>query len=164
VKNVLQRAEERDGEPRIVDNINLPEPLLNPPVDKTHWRKFQKVNLLNQAVARLAELKGRNGLLERDLVTAMYLLRVQPLQRRPHLMCYLCGPLDACRGSSNEISRARVNRKYREVTQDVHLPSAWGQTGWEWGMEPYTLSNPPPLVSNLFLGVSAFVFSSLFSC
>jgi hypothetical protein len=128
VKNVPQPTAEPGGEPRLVDNINLSEPLLNPPVDKDHWGRFPRVNLFDDASARLLDLEERHGLQKCDLIAAMYLLRVQPLQWRQHLMCYLCGPRNVCRGSSNEISRVRVNRKYREVTQDVKLPSAWGLT------------------------------------
>ena len=149
VKNVPQPAQVEGGPLRHVDNINLPAPMLNPPLDKGHWTERSQVNLFSQATARLLHMEASMGLQKRDLIAAMVILRVDPLQRRPHLMCYLCGPRDACRTSTNEISMARVNRKYKELTQEK-LPEEWPAGHWEWGLEPYTLANPPPQVRNLF--------------
>jgi hypothetical protein len=145
VKNVPQPALEEGGPLRLVDNINLPAPMLNPPLDKSRWQARCQVNLFDQATARLLQLEAEEGLQKRDLIAAMVLLRVAPLQQRPHLMCYLCGPRDACRTSTNEISMARVNRKYKELTQEK-LPETWSAGHWEWGMQPFTLANPPPHV------------------
>ena len=130
--------------------------MLNPPLDKSRWQVRTQVNLFEQATARLLHLEANEGLQKRDLIAAMVLLRVAPFQRRPHLMCYLCGPRDACRVSSNEISMARVNKKYKESTQGP-LPEDWPAGHWEWGKLPYTLENPPPQVSSLrpLLSISA---------
>jgi hypothetical protein len=141
VKNVPQPAEVPGGEPRLIDNINLPAPMLNPPLDRSNWGALPKVPMFEEANVRLLDLEASNGLQKRDLIAAMFLLRVQPLQRREHLMCYLCGPRNACRGSSNEISPARVNRRYRELTQ-AELPSGWKQD--HMGVGPGALHSQQP--------------------
>jgi hypothetical protein len=100
VKNVLAPP----GQPPR-DNVNQPVFINSPPTDQATWGQNLKETIvqINEAVARLEQLVMA-GLTARDIMAAWIARRVQPLQRRPHQMCFMSGRKDPCQISKNEIS------------------------------------------------------------
>jgi hypothetical protein len=75
-----------------------------------------------------------------DLIAAFIALRILPLQRRVHKICYMSGRLDPTWTSKVVLTKSGVARRVNHVSQ-AHMPDNWDR-----GMEPFRRDDPPPLV------------------
>ena len=104
-----------------------------------------KPPLIQALVPQLRE----TGLTGEDLITTFISRRVSPLQRRVHKICHMSGNLDPTRTSTFELTKAAIRVRVKAIAT-VRMGEKW-----TWGLEPYSRSNPPPVVSNtLFLPTS----------
>ena len=84
-----------------------------------------------------------------DLLAAFMARRVLPLQGRPHLICQMSGHRDPSRMCSKDMPHAEV------VDMVNYMSNCNLAATWQFGKEPYSRANPPPVVSRLS---SSFVF------
>ncbi|KAE8793867.1 hypothetical protein D1007_31456 [Hordeum vulgare] len=94
-----------------------------------------------QIGAHLDILQER-GLLGRDLLTTMVTRRILPLQRRPHLVYHMSGRYDPCRTSTKSFTASAVARGVNQISTARMDDSG----NWAWGVAPYSMSRPPPVV------------------
>ncbi|KAE8795349.1 hypothetical protein D1007_29779 [Hordeum vulgare] len=128
------------------DALNMPPFNVNPP-KKLNWAvKLPKpIPEVAQIGAHL-EILEKGGLLGRDLLTTMVTRRIQPLQRRTHLVCQMSGRHDPCRTSTKRFTPSVVALRVNLIsTARMH-----DSGNWSWGMTPYNRSRPPPVVGVLF--------------
>ena len=80
------------------------------------------------------------GLTGPDLLAALVMRRVLPLQSRPHLICQMSGELDPSRMCAKDMP-------HEEVAYMVnYLANCKLSEEWQFGKEPYSRTNPPPTV------------------
>jgi hypothetical protein len=129
------------------DLINLPAFSLAAPTGKQNWGHQPRTNDPAAEVNRLMEYPRscvtRYRVSPADLMAAFISRRVLLLQRWVHKMCYMSGRLDPTRTSKVQLSKLAIARRVNFVSQ-AHLPE-----NWDWGMEPFSREDPPPLVSCL---------------
>ena len=102
------------------------------------------------AVARLRVLTQSEGLVGADLLAAFVARRVLPLQGRPHLICQMSGLRDPSRMSTKEMPRAEVANMVN------YIANCEFREDWQFGKEPYSRDNPPPVVSRVLLMLCLF--------
>jgi hypothetical protein len=132
----------------VFDRINLPEYNPDPPAARLNWGANHKsadpdaeVNMLWDF---LQECVTEGGLCAADLLCCYASRRVLPLQARAHKICHMSGRFDPTRTSKLELTPAQVAKRVNFVSQ-AKLPD-----NWNWGMEPYSRAEPPPVVSFFF--------------
>ena len=148
------------------DWVNLPEYNPAPPTARLNWGANHKsanpdaeVNMLWDF---LQECVTEGGLCAADLLCCYASRRVLPLQARAHKICHMSGRFDPTRTSKLELTPAQVAKRVNFVSQ-AKLPD-----NWNWGMEPYSRKELPPVVSLFLAGCRlaaawpAFVLT--FSC
>ena len=84
------------------------------------------------------------GLSGADLVAAFMERRVLPLQGRPHMICQMSGRFDPCRLSTKKMPHTEVSYMVNYIS-NCKLTEEW-----QYGKEPYSRANPPPMVSFSF--------------
>ena len=82
------------------------------------------------------------GLIGSDLVAVFVEHRVLLLQGRPHMICEMSGRFDPCRLSTKEMPHAEVSYMVNYIF-NCKLTEEW-----QYGKEPYSRANPPPVVSS----------------
>ena len=85
------------------------------------------------------------GLVASDLLAAFVARRVLPLQGRPHLICQMSGRHDPSRLCTKEMPRGEVANLVN------HIAHCEFTEDWQFGKEPYSRDNPPPVVSRILL-------------
>ena len=85
------------------------------------------------------------GLVGADLLATFMARRVLPLQGRPHLICQMSGLRDPSRMSTKEMPRKEVANLVNHIAHCEFIED------WQFGKEPYSRDNPPPVVSRIFL-------------
>ncbi|KAK1628388.1 hypothetical protein QYE76_002703 [Lolium multiflorum] len=125
------------------DWVNLPEYNPEPPTAQQHWGTNYKpadpeaeVNLL---WCYLRDCFANDRLCAADLLCCYASRRVLPLQARAHKICHMSGRLDLTRMSKLELNKAQIAKRVNSVSQ-AKLPD-----NWNWGMEPYSGNDLPPL-------------------
>ncbi|KAE8805992.1 hypothetical protein D1007_17904 [Hordeum vulgare] len=128
------------------DALNIPPFDIEPLMANLNWQaKYPKpIPEVVQIGAYLDNLKGR-GLLGHDLLTTMVSCRIFPLQRRPHLFFQMSGRYDPCRTSTKSFTASTVARGMNQIST-AHMDNGGH---WDWGLAPYDMSRPPPMVSPL---------------
>jgi hypothetical protein len=94
-----------------VDLLNLPPFVDEPPLAMKNWTYNPKttvgpVNALHRVKGELLD----EGLTPQDLVACFISRRISPLQRRPHKICHMSGPMDPTRHSTHELTPADILR------------------------------------------------------
>ena len=97
------------------------------------------------AVARLRVLTQSEGLVGADLLAAFVARRVLPLQGRPHLICQMSGLRDPSRMSTKDMPCKEVANMVNYIAHCEY------EEDWQFGKEPYSRDNPPPVVSRVSL-------------
>ena len=130
--------------------VNLPEYSPEPPAAKLNWGHCYKpsdpeeeVNILWRL---LREYVTDERLLTADLLCCYISRRVLPLQARAHKIGHMSGRFDPTRTSKLELTKSGVAKRVNFVS------NAKLADNWDWGMEPFSRSDPPPLVSSSPLG------------
>ena len=130
------------------DWINLSEYNPDPPTARLNWGANHKsadpdaeVNMLWDF---LQECVTEGGLCAADLLCCYASRRVLPLQARAHKICHMSGRFDPTRTSKLELTPAQVAKRVNFVSQAKLLDN------WNWGMEPYSRKELPPVVSPFF--------------
>ena len=85
------------------------------------------------------------GLVGADLLAAFMARRVLPLQGRPHLICQMSGLRDPSWMSTKEMPRKEVANMVNYIAHCKY------EEDWQFGKEPYSRVNPPPVVSRVSL-------------
>ena len=115
-----------------------------PSVEQHNWSYNLKDRVPEvNSICRVVEQLKEEGLTGDDLVATFISRRVSPLQRRVHKMCHMSGPMDPTRTSTRELTKAQVWRRVKAITK-TQLTAEW-----EWGLEPHSRTNLPPVVSDL---------------
>ena len=119
------------------DLINLPAYVASPPTVQHNWGynpkdRIAEVNSIYQVVEQLKD----EGLTGDDLVATF-------ISHRVHKICHMSGPMDPTRTSTHELTKAQIWRRVKANTK-TQLTAEW-----EWGMEPYSRTKLPPVVSDL---------------
>ena len=91
------------------------------------------------------------GLTGSDLLAAFMVRRVLPLQGRPHLINQMSGQLDPSRMCTKEMPHDEVAHMVN------YLANCKLSAEWQFGKEPYSRANPPPMVCFLNLLFFSFV-------
>ena len=127
-----------------VDLINLSVFVLDPPTEQHNWgyKPNDKVAEVKE-IRRVIEQLKEEGMSADDLVATFISRRVSPLQRRVHKICHMSGPLDPTRTSTFELDKAQIQRHVKAIARTQMTKE------WEWGKEPHSRNNLPPIVSNL---------------
>ena len=99
----------------------------------------------NTAIAQLRVMVQSEGLTGPDLLPAFVTRWVLPLQSRPHLICQMSGRHDPCRLCTKEMPRGEVANLVN------HIAHCEFTENWQFGKEPYSRDNPPPMVSRTLL-------------
>jgi hypothetical protein len=123
------------------DLLNLPPFVDEPPLAMKNWTYHPKTSVV--PVNALDRVKGdlRNeGLTPQDLVACFISRRVSPLQRRPHKICQMSGPMDPTRHSTHELTPADILRRIKDICKS-------SQATFAWGLEPYSRDRPAPTVN-----------------
>ena len=107
-------------------------------------------------VARLRVLTQSEGLVGADLLAAFVARRVLPLQGRPHLISQMSDHQDPSRMCTREMPLAEVANMVNHIT-NCELAA-----DWQFGKEPYSRANPPPVVSRISCCSVFFVAESDF--
>ena len=94
----------------------------------------------NAAIARLRVMVQSEGLTGPDLLAAFVTRRVLPLQSRPHLICQMSGQLDPSRMCTKEMPQ------HDAASMVNYLANCQLSEDWQFGKEPYSRANPPPVV------------------
>ena len=79
------------------------------------------------------------------MLAAFVACRVLQLQGRPHLICQMSDRRDPSRMSTKEIPRKKVANMVNYIAHCKY------EEDWQFGKEPYSRVNPPPVVSRVFL-------------
>ena len=79
------------------------------------------------------------------MLAAFVARRLLPLQGRPHLICQMSGLRDPSRMCTKEMPRAEVANMVNYIAN-----CEFGED-WQFGKEPYSRDNPPPVVSRISL-------------
>jgi hypothetical protein len=66
--------------------------------------------------------------------------RFSPLQRRPHKICQMSGPMDPTQHSTHELTPADILRRIKDIGKS-------SQATFAWGLEPYSRDRPAPTVN-----------------
>jgi hypothetical protein len=125
-----------------VDHINLPPFDTNGP-KRDSWSAIlpRPAPEMEKILQWISTLQTEGGLQPPDLLLAILVARVLPLQRRSHKMCFLGSARDPTRHSTRTLSVLEVARKANRIA-DVKL-----QASWTWGLEPHDRDNPIAEVS-----------------
>ena len=135
------------------DWVNLPPYNATPLTERLlSWsHRVKSLSLAGAAtVARLRVLIQSEGLVGADLLAAFVARRVLPLQGRPHLICQMSGPRDPSRMSTKEMPRKEVANMVNYIAHYEY------EEDWQFGKDPYSRDNPPPVVSHVFLLLCLF--------
>ena len=126
-----------------VDLINLPAFVLDPPTEQHNWGYKPNDNVAEfKEIRRIIKQLKKEGMSANDLVATFISRRVSPLQRRVHKICHMSGPLDPTRTSTYELNKAQIRRHVKAIARTQMTYD------WEWGKEPHSWNNLPPIVSN----------------
>ena len=122
--------------------IRLPKFDNHPPYAKHNWgytpkTSIPEVNYLHKLVIQYK----KDGLTGDDLMRTFIGRRINPLQDRPHKMCFYSGRLDPSRMTTIELTKAQVRLRVKAIAESSMTDD------WEWGIPPYDRENPPPIVS-----------------
>ena len=85
-------------------------------------------------------LTQSEGLTGPDLLSAFVARRVLPLQGRPHMISQMSGRRDPSRLCTKEMPHAEVAHMVN------YLANCKLTEEWQFGKEPYSRANPPPMV------------------
>jgi hypothetical protein len=99
-----------------VDLLNLPPFVDEPPLEMKNWTYNLKTAM--ELVNALHRVKGElldASLTPRDLVACFISRRISPLQRRPHKICQMSGPMDPTRHSTHELTPADILRWIKDI-------------------------------------------------
>ena len=136
------------------DYVNLPAYVAGPPAGRRPQWSYRARTLSPAgaaAVARLRVMIQSEGLTGSDLLAAFVVRRVLPLQSRPHLICQMSGQLDPSRMCTKEMPHDEVAHMVN------YLANCKLSEEWQFGKEPYSRANPPPMVCFLYLLFFSFV-------
>lgn len=132
------------------DWVNLPEYSPDPPAAKLNWGHCYKPSdpeeEVNMLWRLLREYVTDERLTAADLLCCYISRRVLPLQARDHKIGHMSGRFDPTRTSKLELTKSGVAKRVNFVSQ------AKLSDNWDWGMEPFSRDDPPPLVSSSPLG------------
>jgi hypothetical protein len=94
-----------------VDLLNLPPFVDEPPLAMKNWTYNPKNSVVPANALDRVKVDLRDaGLTPQDLVACFISRRVSPLQRRPHKICQMSGPMDPTRHSTHELTPADILR------------------------------------------------------
>ena len=130
------------------DYVNLPAYVAGPPAGRRPQWSYRAVTLSPAgaaAVARLRVMIQSEGLSGSDLLAAFVARWVLPLQSRPHLICQMSGLRDPSPMSTKEMPRKEVANMVNYIAHCEY------EEDWQFGKEPYSRDNPPPVVSRVSL-------------
>jgi hypothetical protein len=136
-----------------VDNINLPPFDASGPGERDSW----SASLPNpgpdmaKILQRIVALQTEGGLKPSDLLLAFLDVRVLPLQRRPHKMCFLGSNRDPSHHSSKVLTAVAVAQKVNQIVE-VKLPATWA-----WGLKPYDRNKQVAEVRSSVLISASFI-------
>ncbi|KAE8794970.1 hypothetical protein D1007_30168 [Hordeum vulgare] len=115
------------------DALNMPPFAIAPPTRQNWDAKTPKPHPEVAPIRAHLDILRESGLLGRDLLAAMVVRRILPLQRRPHLVCQMSGRLDPCRLSIKRLTSGAVARRVNLIS--TARMDEGGE--WTWGMAPF---------------------------
>jgi hypothetical protein len=124
-----------------IDLLNLAPFMDEPPLAMKNWTYNPKttvgpVNVLYRVKGELRDA----GLTPQDLVACFISRHVSPLQRRPHKICQMSGPMDPMWHSTHELTPADILQRIKDICKS-------SQATFAWGLEPYSRDRPAPTVN-----------------
>ena len=90
------------------------------------------------------------------MLAAFVARRVLPLQGEPHLICQMSDRGDLSQMSTWEMPHVEVANIVN------HIANCELAEDWQFGKEPYSRANPPPVVSQIFCFLFFFIAESDF--
>ncbi|KAK1605742.1 hypothetical protein QYE76_029415 [Lolium multiflorum] len=120
------------------DLICLP-PFDPAPPAKTNWSYNPKEahNETNRIIRFMRQKMKDTGICSDDIVRTFISRRVLPLKRRAHRMSEMYGPGDPTKITGLPLSKKDVVLKAKQICQTA-MPF-----NWEWGLLPFSTTNPP---------------------
>ncbi|KAI5011228.1 hypothetical protein ZWY2020_013365 [Hordeum vulgare] len=126
----------------------MPPFAITPPTQQNWDAKTPKPHPEVAPVRAHLDILRESGLLGRDLLAAMVVRRILPLQRRPHLVCQMSGRLDPCRLSIKRLTSGAVVRRVN-LSSTARMDEG-GE--WTWGMALFNRAHPPPMMFQTLQG------------
>jgi hypothetical protein len=110
-----------------IDLLNLPPFVDEPPLAMKNWTYNPKtsvvpVNALDRVKVDLRDA----GLTPQDLVACFISRRISPLQRRPHKICQMSGPMDPTWHSTHELTPADILWWIKDICKSSQPPLPGG--------------------------------------
>ena len=139
------------------DYVNLPAYVAGPLAGRPASWSYRARSLTPAgagAIAQLRVLIQSDRLTGPDLIAAFVERRVLPLQGRPHLICQMSGRFDPSRLSTKEMPHDKVSYMVNYIANCKLKPD------WQYGMAPFSRTNPPLMVSFLSSFVAEFLFQA----
>ncbi|KAE8803981.1 hypothetical protein D1007_20141 [Hordeum vulgare] len=130
------------------DALNMPMFAIAPPTRQNRDAKTPKPHPEVVLIRAHLDILRESGLLGRDLLAAMVVRRILPLQRQPHLVCQMSGRLDPCRLSNKRLTSCAVARRVNLIS--TARMDEGGE--WTWGMAPFNRSHTPPMMFQTLQG------------
>jgi hypothetical protein len=139
------------------DTLRLLPFVMAPPTSMTNWKSYpshysEEVTLVEH---RLKTLR-KQGLTGDDLAATFISRRFSPLQKRAHKMCQMSGRRDITRHSTFELTDLQVCHRVRAISKSLLSEE------WDFGVDPFTRSNPPPEVGVLIRHRPVFLLRAFY--